>query len=148
MTAQETQGSPEWLQQLNERLVLIEERLNHTLRVAARGWNFQAFGGGGERFKYAEVPFLNGQLPSELGLPPLLSIVAIRNLEGAELERYYLGYHHHQDDDLPSVEDMREGILKAMAVNYSLKDERRFGKLQQIMTRSRVDLENRSKTLE
>lgn len=101
----------------------------------------------GDDLEACRGPVPNGQLPSELGLPAQISMVENRKLKGKDLERYYLGYHRHEDE-LPSAEDMREGIIKAMAVGYSLKDERIYEECQQARKRVWLNLENRPETLE
>jgi len=90
---QETSLS-EWVQQLkvlNDRLDSMEKKIGWAMRVAAKSWNVQQYGGGGKYTEYVEVPFLNGCLPSEKGLPPLVSIVEIRNLQGKNLETVLFG---------------------------------------------------------
>jgi len=108
-------GGPPWFQQaiadINQRLDHIDNRLQTVQKIAALSFNTQHQDG---RFiDFVEVPFLNGDLPSQAPhfLPELRNFDSITNLSVLESARYWNHYYH---GNLPALPDRLIMIRRAI----------------------------------
>jgi len=96
---------PPWFQkaiaQINARIDRIENELRRVRAMAA--WSFNSQQHDGRFVAFAEVPFPNGQMPTEPphNLTPLRNLDDITNLTAVESAHYWNHYYHGNLPALP-----------------------------------------------
>ncbi|KAL1725658.1 hypothetical protein EV714DRAFT_220928 [Schizophyllum commune] len=64
---------------------------------------FNRLAGDGHLYPYEQVPFLDGQLPSDLGHPPLLNVASMQALTRQQMSDYLGGWGLARDGDNPAM---------------------------------------------
>ncbi|KDQ18297.1 hypothetical protein BOTBODRAFT_171164 [Botryobasidium botryosum FD-172 SS1] len=104
-------GADERLEAIDEVLENIDKRLVQAQITGTLAYNSQC--ADGELRAFREVPFPDGELPSET-LPAITSVRAMANLTDGELDAYYLRYCHAAANIFLARNHKIDAVLKAI----------------------------------
>ncbi|KAG9218140.1 hypothetical protein CCMSSC00406_0008079 [Pleurotus cornucopiae] len=96
------------IQQLRGDVKQIQEELRHTRRLTARAWNNNTWASDSATFEIVPFPNLDDPTNNPHNLPPLNSIIVIRELEYHYMRAYVQGYY----PDLLEVPAYRDECVK------------------------------------
>ncbi|OBZ67916.1 hypothetical protein A0H81_12148 [Grifola frondosa] len=103
------------LGQLGDEVAQVKKHTTRMSKICAKAYNRTCLDGADIEFE--EVPFLDGQYPSDEGFPLLVNFETIQGLSAETVTKYWRRYYGRRR--LPSVDEQRTLIRQAIGCEYS-----------------------------